>query len=119
MKLSLIAMLTLGCMFLLELASLAAFARWGNRFGLWAAIGIPVLVLVVWSLFLAPKASIPVFSLQVRNVLKLVVFAAASASLYASGLSRWAVAMLIVSVVVVALIFALGLDDELPDNIAR
>nr|AYQ75764.1 DUF2568 domain-containing protein [Cohnella candidum] len=112
-------MFTLACMFLLELASLAAFARWGHRFGLWAAIGIPVLVLVVWSLFLAPKASIPVFFPPVREVLKLVVFAAASAALYASGLSGWAVAMLAVSVIVVALIFSLGLVSEMPDDIAK
>jgi Protein of unknown function (DUF2568) len=54
--------LNLGVAFLLELAALAAFGYWGAQAGggtlgkIALAVGAPLLVAVVWGLFLAPKA---------------------------------------------------------------
>ncbi len=48
--------------FLIELAMLLAFAYWGFRTGqnLWLklalGLGVPLVVIVVWGLFLAPRA---------------------------------------------------------------
>jgi hypothetical protein len=54
--------INLGLSFLLELAMLAAFAYWGfqavdNPWLRWvAAIGLPLVVFVIWGLLLAPRA---------------------------------------------------------------
>ncbi|MDF2683905.1 MAG: hypothetical protein K0R47_5095 [Brevibacillus sp.] len=81
--------------FLSEVAAIIAYGYWGFQFHTsaiikWAlGIGIPVVVIVVWGLFLAPKAS-----MEIPNVLKIVmkvmVFGFAAAALYSAGRPRLA-----------------------------
>jgi hypothetical protein len=116
MKFTPIATTVLVYMFLLELGSLAAFTAWGSQHNVLSAIGIPVLVLTLWSLFLAPKASVPVLPYQIRSVLKFVVFALASAALYDYGQSVLAAIVLVTSLIDVAMVMIMRLDIELPKN---
>jgi hypothetical protein len=79
-----------GLAFLLELAVLAALAYWGFTVGpstpvkIALGVGAPVLAAVAWGLFAAPKAR---FTLPPAGVLtvKVLVFGAATAALYAAG----------------------------------
>jgi len=90
--------------FLLEVAALVAVGMWGYHVGpgtaakLGLAVGLPVVVAVVWGLFAAPRA---VVKLPLAGVLavKAVVFAAAAVALYAAG---HPVPALVFAVVVVA-----------------
>lgn len=81
--------------FLCELAAIAAYGYWGFQldtsvYAKWTAgIGIPVLVAVVWGLFLSPKASFAV-PLALQIALKVLVFGLAAAALYATGRPRLA-----------------------------
>jgi hypothetical protein len=76
--------------FLLEVAALVAVGMWGYHAGsgtvakLALAVGLPLLVAVVWGLFAAPRA---VFTLPLAGVLavKALVFAAATAAFWAAG----------------------------------
>ncbi|PJN89387.1 YrdB family protein [Bacillus sp. mrc49] len=101
--------------FLLELGAMAAFSYWGYHIKTGAAVSVilalatPVVIAVLWSMFLSPKASLPIFSFPIRTTLKLVVFIVASASLYASGQSTLAVIFLTVSLLIVAAVFILKL----------
>lgn len=113
MKWSPIAAIALVYMFILELGSLAAFASWGFGLNIWAAVGTPLVVFVLWSLFLAPKASIPFVPLRVRTILKFVVFALASAALYENGQPLLALIMLVTSLIDVAVIMRMRLDIEI------
>lgn len=49
-----------------------------------AGIGAPLLAVLVWSLFVAPKATVPVPA-GVRLLLEVAVFAAAAVALAAAG----------------------------------
>jgi len=75
--------------FLLELAAIGALGYWGFRTGSGpigkAALGIgaPVLAMVVWGTFVAPKASVAVAD-PVRLLISLAVFGAAAVALYAT-----------------------------------
>jgi hypothetical protein len=100
-----------GMFFLLELIAIAAFSYWG--YGIKAglvvkillAIAMPLVVIVIWGLYLAPKASYPVFSYPVRTMLKLVVFVFASAALYTAGRHAYGAAYLILSILIVGTVF--------------
>jgi hypothetical protein len=76
--------------FILELCMLAALAYWGFQTGpvpVWnivLGIGAPLLIAVVWGLFLAPKAVVKV-SPAARLALKVVVFGLAVVALFAAG----------------------------------
>ncbi|WP_340372633.1 YrdB family protein [Peribacillus sp. FSL E2-0218] len=101
--------------FLLELAAMAAFSYWGYHIKTGAAVSVilafatPVVIAALWSMFLSPKAPLPIFSFSIRTTLKLVVFIVASASLYASGQSALAVIFLTMSLLIVAAVFILKL----------
>lgn len=99
--------------FLLELCSLAAFCYWGFKLpgaALWvraaAGIGTPVLVAVLWGMFVAPKASFPVGALP-RLAIQLVVFGTAAAALYASGLHKLGTIFMLIAVVELVLSYTL------------
>ncbi|MBD3919280.1 YrdB family protein [Paenibacillus sp. PR3] len=103
--------LVLTVFFLLELAAMIAFGYWGYhietagvvKVGL--AIAVPLVVIVMWGMFLAPKASYPVFAYPTRSALKLLVFVLAFAALYASGQATYAVLFLVISVITVGTVF--------------
>ncbi|MED1954259.1 YrdB family protein [Brevibacillus centrosporus] len=81
--------------FLSEVAAIIAYGYWGFQFHSstwvkWAlGIGIPVVVIVVWGLFLSPKASVE-FPQALRIGMKVMVFGFAAAALYAAGRPRLA-----------------------------
>jgi hypothetical protein len=92
----------LALVFLDELLAVAAAAVWGARTsGPLLAIAAALAVLVVWYLFASPKARYggPV----VRPVVKVVVFTLAALGLWVVGLTGWAVAFLVFSILVNAL----------------
>ncbi|WP_134685129.1 YrdB family protein [Brevibacillus migulae] len=103
--------------FLLELGALAAFSYWGYHISAGAAVKIilavaaPLFIAVLWSVFLAPRASLPIFSFPIRTALKLVVFVVASTALYAAGRGALAAAFLALSLLIVATVFILNLHD--------
>ena len=76
--------------FLLELGILAALAYWGVRTGdglgmqIVLGLGAPLLVAVVWGLWLAPRARRRLPN-GPRLVLKLVIFGVAALALAAAG----------------------------------
>lgn len=82
-----------------ELLAMAAAAVWGNHVAnLWLAIAMALLTMLVWFLFASPKARFggPV----VRPVTKVLVFALASASLWASGHHLLAIGLFVFSALV-------------------
>src|SRR5262245_9961005 len=76
--------------FILELCMLAAFAYWGFTTGnglamqILLGVGAPLLVAVIWGIFLAPRSSRRV-GRPLHEVLELVIFGLAFAALYAAG----------------------------------
>ncbi len=76
--------------FFLELTMLVAFSYWGfhgdkSNWMKWVlGIGTPVVVAVIWGLFLAPKADYRL-DMMAGIVLSLVLFAAAVIALYQTG----------------------------------
>jgi hypothetical protein len=90
--------------FILELCMLVSLAYGGFQTGpvpVWnivLGIGAPLLVAVVWGLFVAPKAVVKV-SPTVRLALKVVIFGLAVAALFAAGQLALAWALGIVFVV--------------------
>jgi len=97
-------MANLALAFLLELCALAAFAWWGYHTGQGAlakialAIGAPLVVAVIWGLFVAPRARFPVTPFW-RTLLAMAVFGAAAIALYATGQTTLAWVLLIAAVV--------------------
>ena len=90
--------------FLLELCALAALGYWGFqasqslpvKIGL--AVGAPLLAAVVWGMFVAPKASVPV-STGVWLALQAIIFGLATAGLLATGQRTLAIALVLAIVV--------------------
>ncbi len=80
----------LGLRFLLELCVLAAVSYWGFKTGtasigkIGLAIGAPLLVTVVWGVFVSPNAAVAL-PWSVHLLIELVVFGLAAAALYAAG----------------------------------
>lgn len=79
--------------FLLELCMLAAIGYWGFKTGASAAmkmilgIGLPLLIAIVWGLFLAPKATYPLRGIS-RELLELALFSSGAVALFASGVAH-------------------------------
>ena len=88
--------------FLLELAALAALAWWGSETGhgtaahLILGIGAPVVAVVLWGLFAAPRATV---KLPLPGVLavKAVVFGGAALALWGVGHGGLAIAFALVA----------------------
>jgi hypothetical protein len=92
----------LALVFVDELLAAASAAVWGNHAGgVLPAIGMALLVVVVWWTFASPKA--PRGGPVVRPVTKVLVFGLAGVGLWVAGQHGWAVAFLVFSVVVNAL----------------
>ncbi len=76
--------------FLLELAMLAAFGYWGfygekSLVAKWLlGLGLPVLTAVAWGMFLAPRAAHRLGNIS-GNLLSLILFLSAAASLFYTG----------------------------------
>jgi hypothetical protein len=89
--------------FLLELAALAAFAWWGYQTGdgalakIGLAIGAPLVVAVLWGLFIAPRAVVSLSPVW-RSLLAMIVFGAAAIVLFVTGQSALAWVFLILAV---------------------
>lgn len=100
-----------GVFFLLELAAMIAFGYWGYQFEVAVvikiilALAVPLVVIIVWGMYLAPKASRPIFSFPTRSALKLVVFVLASAALYAVGQHMYGILFFVISVFIVGTVF--------------
>ncbi len=83
--------LGLALAFALELAMLAAFAYWGFHVGSTAflkvllGIGVPVLIVVIWSLFMAPRSTRRLQGWRYSSV-KIMLFGLAALALIVSGL---------------------------------
>lgn len=94
--LALFKTLNLALAFFLELCLLAAFGYWGFqvRQGLFVriltGIGLPVLVAVLWGVFLSPKAVVSL-ALPVKMCCKAVLFGTAVAMLYSTGRTALAI----------------------------
>jgi hypothetical protein len=94
--------LVLALVFADEVLAAVAAAVWGQHTaGPLLATAMVVVVIAVWWTFASPKA--PLGGPVVRPVTKVLVFALASAGLWAAGHPGWAVAFLGFSVVVNAL----------------
>ena len=98
--------------FLLELCAVAAACYWG--FGItdgvlswFLGIGAPVLIIMLWGAFVAPKAErrLPDPS---RLIIELWIFAAASVGLAAVGQPALGAALAIAAALNIGLMFALG-----------
>jgi hypothetical protein len=103
-----------GLRFLLELAVLAAVGSWGFTVADGAArwllgLGAPLLVAVVWGLFVAPKASLHVDD-PLRLLLEVVIFGSAVAALQATG--HRTLAIVLGAVVALHLGFTFVLDQR-------
>jgi hypothetical protein len=76
--------------FLVELAAIFAYGYWGFHIDrgwilrIVLGIGTPLLVAVIWGMFVAPKASHPV-SNPVKALIQFAVFTVAAFALYSSG----------------------------------
>jgi hypothetical protein len=82
-------MLNLALAFFLELAALAAFAYWGftansGVLAVLLGVGAPLLLAVVWGLYLAPRSSKRLKGMTLA-VTKLVIFGLAALCLVAAG----------------------------------
>lgn len=99
--------------FLLELCMLASFAYWGFRAGdgmgakVALGLGAPLLAAIVWGIFLAPRAAVPL-SQPLHLLLEAAVFLMASLALYASGHPTLAWVFFLAVVLNQALVFAWG-----------
>ena len=96
--------------FLLELCMLAAVGYWGfkTQSG-WAlkvllGIGMPVLIAILWGLFVAPRAAYPLQGLS-RLGVELTLFSAGAVALYASGTANLAWIYVVVLAVNEVLLF--------------
>lgn len=82
--------LNLGARFLLELGMLAAVGYWGFKTSsnwflkILLGIGLPVLIAVLWGMFVAPKATYLLSGASYLTV-ELILLALGSLALFASG----------------------------------
>ncbi|HEX8036687.1 MAG TPA: YrdB family protein [Ktedonobacterales bacterium] len=99
--------------FFLELCALAALGYWGFHVGgttlakVGLGIGVPLLTVVVWGLFIAPRATVKVPD-PLNLILRIVVFSLAVAGLAAAGQPTWALALGVAVVVNLVLVRVLG-----------
>ena len=91
--------LVLALLFLVEVLAVAAAAVWGAwRGGLLLALAAATLVVVAWGLFASPKA--PYGGHGARPVVKVLVFAGATAGLWVAGHHGWAVGFAVLTMLV-------------------
>jgi hypothetical protein len=99
-----IKMANLALRFVLELCALAALGYWGWQIGqstpvkLFVGIGAPLVAAVVWGLFIAPRATMPVPT-WLWLLLQLAIFGLAAAGLAVTGHRSLAVALALAVVV--------------------
>ena len=85
-------LLNVAVRFLLELCLLAAVGYWGFKthsgwlLKILFGIGLPVLIAVLWGMFIAPKAIRPLSGISYL-ILELTLLASGSVALFASGKS--------------------------------
>ena len=97
--------------FSLELCALAALGYWGFVVGEGAiakavlGLGAPLLAAVVWGLFVAPKAAVPL-GMPLRLVPEAFVFGSAVAALFTTGHPLLAACFAVLAVVNRALVLA-------------
>jgi hypothetical protein len=94
--------------FLLELAALGAVAWWGFEVNVLLGVAAPLLVAVVWGLFIAPKATVEVPK-AVWIGLQVLVFGAAALALAAVAPGWVAASFVAVVVLDSAALAVLGL----------
>jgi hypothetical protein len=93
--------------FLLEIAMLVSFMYWGfhldNRLliKILFGIGTPIVVAIIWGVFIAPKASIPV-TVPIRILLQIILFGSAAVALYFS--EKGALAIVFGTIVLIEMI---------------
>ena len=108
-----IKMSNLAVAFLLELCALAALGYWGFQVGsgtlakVALGVGVPLLTAVVWGLFIAPQAVVPV-PYAISQVLSILVFGLAVAGLAVTGHPTWAWVLGVAIAVNLALVQILG-----------
>lgn len=96
--------------FILELAMLAALAYAGFQIGnhkaihYFLGIGIPVIVVIFWLSYMAPKAA-KRFSFPWLQLITLLLFEASAMALYAVHIVKWAIAFAIVALINVGMRF--------------
>jgi Protein of unknown function (DUF2568) len=91
--------------FLLELCVLASIGYWGFQYKNWIyklgmGVGLPILVAVVWGIFVAPKSSHQL-PLPYRLFVEFLVLGLGAYALYASGhtlLSKIFIGIIIVNI---------------------
>jgi quinol-cytochrome oxidoreductase complex cytochrome b subunit len=94
--------------FLLELCMLAAFAYWGTQTGsgflmqLVLGVGVPILAIVIWGVFLAPKSTRRFTGIP-YIVLKFIIFGLAALALAVVGQQTLAIIFAIVVLVNIGL----------------
>src|SRR5215212_7080716 len=103
-----------GLRFLLELAMLAALAYWGftdhgGAIQWLLGLGAPLLVAVIWGVFMSPKASHPTRD-PVRILLELALFGSGVAALFAADRPALAVILAALVALHLTLTFALRQD---------
>lgn len=82
--------INLGIAFFVELAMVAAFVYWGfhgkatTLAHVVLGIGIPILIMAFWGIFLSPKANYHL-GLPLKTTLKFVLFALGSSALFVSN----------------------------------
>jgi hypothetical protein len=87
---SILKSLNLMVRFLLELCMLAAVGYWGFRtqsslaMKIILGVGLPIVLIVLWSLFVAPRAVYPLHGIS-HVVLSLILLGSGAAALFASG----------------------------------
>jgi hypothetical protein len=113
MFLTVIKNANLALAFFLELGVLAALGYWGFHTGqgviarIALGIGIPLLAVVVWGLFGAPKAVLPLDG-PWHLLLQVVFFGSAALALFAAGQRVAGVVFALVFALNTALVFAWG-----------
>lgn len=101
--------MNLAIRFLLEFAAVAAVTYWGFTVGdtvatkLILGIGAPLLVVVVWAVFVAPKAVVRL-PRSIRHILGLVILILAAVALAGAGQVTLAILFAIVVLVNAALL---------------
>lgn len=92
----------LGLAFALELCMVAAWAYWGFRTGVGPAakvafgVGAPLLVIVIWGMFMAPRAAFPLPT-PAHVALFVVIFGAAALALASVGQPKVAIIFAVIA----------------------
>lgn len=95
--------LNLAVRFLLELFMLVAVGYWGFKthsgwtIRILLGIGLPILLILIWSLFVAPKAVYPLRGMP-HMALSLILLGSGAVALFASGKANlgWAYAIILI-----------------------